>query len=63
MRTRKQQRLAKWAGISTATISRMEACGREPVAASGKSLDAVLTALAKAGVELTEDGGVRPRKR
>lgn len=51
-----QRTLAKRAGISNATLSRMEGCGKNAVTAKGSNIDRVLVALEKAGVEVTEDG-------
>jgi hypothetical protein len=57
-----QRTLAKRAGVSNATLSRMESCGKNTVTAKGVNIDAVLAALERAGVEVTEDG-VRLRRR
>lgn len=50
-----QKDLAKLSGLSTPTIQRMEACDGS-VRAVVDSLEKVMTALAKAGVELIVEG-------
>ena len=51
-----QRQLAKAAGINPATLSRMENSGKKVVRGQGRSIQSVLDALAKAGVEVHEDG-------
>ena len=50
-----QKHLAKLSGLSTPTIQRMEAC-EGSVRSVVDSLEKVMTALAKAGVELIVEG-------
>lgn len=51
----RQAELARMAKIDTATLSRMEGCGSQPVKALSKNLDAVLDSLRRAGVEIDDD--------
>ena len=51
-----QRRLAAAAKVDPTTIVRMESAGDKPVGGSAASLQAVLAALHKAGVEITADG-------
>jgi transcriptional regulator with XRE-family HTH domain len=55
-----QQQLAKLAGVNPSTVNRMEASGAETARGQIRSVQAVIDALAKRGVEITTDGGVRP---
>jgi hypothetical protein len=48
------------AGINASTLSRMEGSGAKAVRGQGRSIESVVHALAKKGVEITADGGVRP---
>jgi ribosome-binding protein aMBF1 (putative translation factor) len=51
-----QQELAKAAGLHPGVMNRMERAGASRVKGQIKSLEAVLDALEKAGVEITPDG-------
>ena len=51
------------AGVDASTISRIEACGKQPVKTTSRKLDAVLDALRHAGVEVEEDGLRLTKKR
>jgi transcriptional regulator with XRE-family HTH domain len=57
-----QEQLAQAAGIAAATVRRLEAMSR--IRANSTTLDGLEQALAKAGVEFTDDGkpGVRMRE-
>jgi transcriptional regulator with XRE-family HTH domain len=50
-----QRQLAKAAGLNPVTIHRLEHAGAEIPTGSIHSVNAVLTALAKHGVEVTDD--------
>lgn len=59
-----QAELASLAGVDSSTISRIESCGKQPVKATSRNLDAVLDALRANGVEVLEDGlRLVPKKR
>lgn len=51
-----QKQLARAAGLHPGTMNRMERAGKARVGGSIKNLEAVLDALEKHGVEITEDG-------
>jgi transcriptional regulator with XRE-family HTH domain len=59
----KAAELAKLAGVDQSTISRLETFGRKTVAGHAGTVEAVVRVLRSRGVEITEDGGVRPVKR
>ena len=48
--------LADRAGVDASTVSRMEACDKKPIRGLSENIVAVVDALEKAGVEITEDG-------
>jgi transcriptional regulator with XRE-family HTH domain len=50
-----QRYLAKQAGLNPATLSRMESSGSKTVRGHGSSIQAVVEALARSGVEIEED--------
>jgi transcriptional regulator with XRE-family HTH domain len=58
-----QRELAREAKLDPSTVNRMERSGKEPARGLSKNVAKVLAALERKGVELTEDGGVRPRRR
>lgn len=55
--------LAAKAKVVPSTIHRMEARGRKPVSAHAPTLQRIIDVLEREGVEITDDGGVRPIKR
>jgi len=50
------RQLAKQAGLNPATLSRMESSGGETVRGQGRTIQAVVDALERHGVEIVEDG-------
>ena len=59
-----QRQLAKQAGINPATLSRMENSGAEVVRGQGRSIQAVIDALDRNGVEIFADHlQLKPKKR
>ena len=50
-----QRQLAKQAGLNPATLSRMESSGSKTVRGHGSTIQAVIEALARNGVEIEED--------
>ena len=50
-----QRQLAKEAKINVATLSRMESSGAKTVRGQGRSIEAVVTALDRHGVEIYPD--------
>lgn len=56
-------KLAKMAGINAATISRLEKSRHRSVTGMAQTVEAVLKALAQAGVRINEDGSVSPIKK
>jgi transcriptional regulator with XRE-family HTH domain len=55
-----QAELARLARIDASTLSRMENSGAEPARGHVGNLQRVVDALEQKGIELTQDGGVRP---
>jgi transcriptional regulator with XRE-family HTH domain len=55
-----QAELARLARIDASTLSRMENSGAEAARGHVGNLQRVVDALEKKGIELTQDGGVRP---
>jgi predicted transcriptional regulator len=51
-----QRELAKLAKLDVTTLNRMEGSGPGPVRGQGRSIQAVMDALEKQGVEITPDG-------
>jgi hypothetical protein len=58
-----QAELAKLAKVHITTIVRLEGFGTQPVRGQSGTITAVVNALAKAGVDLGENGSVIPRPR
>jgi transcriptional regulator with XRE-family HTH domain len=56
------EKLAEMAGINAATISRLEQSRHKSVTGMAQTVEAVLKALAKAGVRINDDGSVSPIK-
>jgi transcriptional regulator with XRE-family HTH domain len=52
--------LAKSAGVDASTVSRLENARHKSVSGMAQTVDAVLRALARAGVRINEDGSVGP---
>jgi len=55
--------LAKLADVNQATISRMENFGRKTVGGHGKTIDAVVRALAERGVQIIGDDTLKLTKK
>lgn len=55
-----QRQLAKKAGIDASTLSRMESAGAKTARGHGSTIEVVIEALARCGVELADDGSIRP---
>ena len=51
-----QRELAAQSNLNPSTLSRMEASGDGPVRGQGRNIQAVIDALERAGVLITEDG-------
>ena len=58
-----QSQLAKDAGVDTGTVSRMEAAGKQSARGLARNVEAAVNALAKAGIELGENGSIFPRRK
>jgi len=58
-----QTDLAKASGVDHTTIARLEKAGHSPVSGQSRKLQAIIDALGRAGVELTEAGVVLTQKR
>jgi transcriptional regulator with XRE-family HTH domain len=58
-----QAQLARDARIDPSTLSRMEGAGKQTVRGRIDNVESVIKALERHGVQLTEDGGVRPKPR
>ena len=56
-----QSELAKLSKVHSTTIIRLEAFDAQPVRGQSGTITAVVNALAKAGVDLGENGSVIPR--
>jgi transcriptional regulator with XRE-family HTH domain len=59
----KAAQLAAKAGIDASTVSRLESSRHRSVTGMAQTVEAVLKALAQAGVRINEDGSVSPIKK